>query len=423
MLAGMGEHDKITPETYRQTLGTALRHADKLALKSAAVFTAEVPKTISPEKLAQSITEGALAGRYNYREFLKPEKRTTDNFQLTIIPPTEKLSAAFRKGGKLGTILANAQNRVREITNRPGNEVNPAALAVQARKLARKYNFKCTVFNENQLKKMGMNTILAVGSGSANRPCLIMLEYAGTKKKNIDVALVGKAVTFDSGGLDLKLPNLMDTMKFDKAGGCSILGIITAAAELKLPLKLIGLIPAVENMPSHQSYRPDDIIKTYSGQTVEIKNTDAEGRLILCDALSYAAKMKPDAIIDMATLTGACVVALGRHRSGLFSNNDRLIEQIQTAAQISGENVWHLPSGPEYLEDMKGTVSDLVNAAGRAGGSCIAAAFLGSFVENIPWAHIDVAATADTTKEKPYRAAGATGIPVKMVLEHLRNLK
>jgi leucyl aminopeptidase len=272
---------------------------------------------------------------------------------------------------------------------------------------------------------MKMNAILAVGGGSASKPRLIMLEHNGRRSAKVaapDAIIVGKAITFDTGGISIKPSPNMETMKYDKSGGCNVLGILTGAAQLKLPQRIIGLIPAAENMPSHTSYRPGDIIRTYSGKTVEVQNTDAEGRMILCDALHYAAKMKPKAIVDMATLTGACVIALGEHNAGLFSNNDPLRKAIEKAAHTSGESVWHLPSGEEYLEQMKSKMADLKNVIGREGGASTAAAFLGAFVDKTPWAHIDIAAVADTEKPKPYRAPGATGFAVRLVLEYLRSL-
>jgi leucyl aminopeptidase len=211
-------------------------------------------------------------------------------------------------------------------------------------------------------------------------------------------------------------------MKLDKSGGCDVLGILTAAARLKLPLHVVGLIPSAENLPSHTCYRPGDIIRTYSGKTVEVQNTDAEGRLILCDALAYAAEMKPGAIVDLATLTGAMRVALGENHAGLFSNNDALRTRLQTAAQASGEPVWYMPSGADYLEQMRSTVADLRNVCGRNGASCAAAAFLGEFVGAAPWAHIDIAAMAEDEKSKAWRASGATGFAVRLVLEYLRRL-
>ena len=344
-----------------------------------------------------------------------------------IVEPNTSPANKLNRGRRIGTILAEGQNQARMVANKPGNEINPPTLARQAQKLARQFGLKCKVFDDRKLADMKMNAILAVGSGSATKPRLIMLEHPGRKGRKKaqaapDVIVIGKAVTFDSGGISLKPSLNMEAMKFDKCGGCAVLGIMTAVAALKLPQRVLGLIPAVENKPSHTSYRPGDIIRTYSGKTVEVQNTDAEGRMILCDALAYAARMKPGAIIDMATLTGACVVALGHHHAGLFTNNDALKRKIEKAAQLSSEQVWHMPSGDDYLELMKSKVADLKNIGGRAGGSCTAAAFLGEFAGDVPWAHIDIAGMADTNQEKPYRSIGATGFAVRLVLEYLRSL-
>jgi len=282
------------------------------------------------------------------------------------------------------------------------------------------------VFDEKQLVKMDMNAILAVGCGSIKKPRLIVLEYNGKKstKKSAtpDAVIIGKGVTFDSGGLSIKPTDSLVTMKNDKAGACGTLGIMTALARLKLPVNVVAVVPAVENLLSSTCYRPDDIIRTASGKTVEIVSTDAEGRLILADSLTYATRLKPRAIIDIATLTGGCVVALGNDRAGLFGNNESLIDKINTAAENAGEPLWPMPSGPEYLERMKSKVADLKNTGGREGAACTAAAFLREFAENIPWTHLDIAGTDTFSDEKPWRGTGATGFGVRIILEYLRSL-
>jgi leucyl aminopeptidase len=283
----------------------------------------------------------------------------------------------------------------------------------------------CTVFDEKQLKARKMGGILAVGAGSRSAPRLIILKYTPAQapaKKLPKVALVGKAVTFDSGGISIKPSANMDQMKFDKSGGIAVLATMKAVAELKLPISVWGLIPSAENLPSASSYRPGDIVTTYSGKTVEILNTDAEGRMILSDALAYAVKQKRDTVIDVATLTGACMVALGSYNAGLMSNDDALTEQLKQAAEASGEPIWHLPSGDEYADEMRSKVADLKNTGSRWGGACTAAAFLRQFVGEATWAHLDIAGMDNFQKETEYAAPGSTGFGVRLLTTYLMNL-
>lgn len=429
LLVGLGEKKSFKLDSLRQAAASAARTADKLgAARLAMALHLLIGAKLDLELVGQAVAEGAVVGHYDYQDYIPTSKDSNEvqNLRITLIDPKAAAIRKLNAGRKIGITLADAQNRSRMIDNKPGNEINPPLLAREAQKLGRQFGLKCKIFDDKQLAKMKMNAILAVGGGSASKPRLIMLEYHGrrsaTKDSAPDAVIVGKAITFDSGGISIKPSANMETMKYDKSGGCNVLGILTGAAQLKLPINVVGLIPAAENLPSHTSYRPGDIIRTYSGKTVEVQNTDAEGRMILCDALHYAAKIKPKSIVDMATLTGACVVALGEHNAGLFSNNDPLRKAIEKAARFSGESVWHLPSSEEYLEQMKSKMADLKNVSGREGGACTAAAFLGAFVGDTPWAHIDIAAVADTDKPKPYRAPGATGFAVRLVLEYLRSL-
>jgi leucyl aminopeptidase len=299
-------------------------------------------------------------------------------------------------------------------------------LAQAARDLARHLqSVRCTIFDEKELQARGMGGILAVGSGSQSKPRLIRLKYTPARKPAPGlptVALVGKAITFDSGGISIKPAQDMDQMKFDKTGGIAVLATIRALAELKLPVKVLGLIPAAENLLSGSSYRPGDIVTTYSGKTVEVLNTDAEGRMILCDALAYAARQKCDVIIDIATLTGACMVALGSYKAGLMSNDDELVGRLQKAAEESGESVWRLPTGDEYAEEMKSKIADLKNAGSRWGGACTAASFLQQFVGTAKWAHLDIAGMDVILKPTEYGCVGGTGFGVRLLTTYLMNL-
>lgn len=287
---------------------------------------------------------------------------------------------------------------------------------------------KCSIVSEPELKKRGFGGISAVGQGSKNQPKLIVLEHMQGSKNEKPIVLVGKAVTFDTGGISLKPGAAMDEMKFDKCGGCTVLGIMKTISELKLPVNVVGIVPSVENMPGGESYRPGDIIKLYSGKTAEILNTDAEGRLILADALSYGErKYSPKAIIDFATLTGACIVALGNNVAAIVSNNDKLSKKIKEASDRTTEEVWELPLNRDYMDMIKSDVADMKNIGiGRAAGTITAAAFLRNAIEDTPWVHVDIAGAAWTqgaTKEKSYNPKGATGFGVRLILDYLQNLK
>ncbi|MBN2376262.1 MAG: leucyl aminopeptidase [Sedimentisphaerales bacterium] len=434
LIVGLGEEHSLQLKTLRQIAGTAARTADKLGTAKIALALHILSKNkFNLSDVGQAITEGVITGHYDFDDYLpdKGKSRQNNNLTATIVDTETAAARKLNAGCKIGNITAQAQNLSRMIANKPGNEINPLTLTREAKRIASESGLRCKIFDDKQLAKMKMNALLAVGSGSTHKSRLIMLEYLGRGRSGNtskpDVAIVGKAITFDTGGLNLKPLTKMESQKYDKSGGCNVLSILAAAAQLKLHLHVVGLIPAAENMLSQTSYRPSDIIRTFSGKTVEILNPDAEGRIILCDALSYAAKLKPAVIIDSATLTDSCVVALGRNHAGLFSNNPTLQNKIETAALTSGELVWPMPCGEDYLDQMKSKVADLKNtsltsAIGREGGACTAAAFLSQFVDDVPWAHIDHVGMSSTDKEKPYCTSGATGFGVRLVLEYLRSL-
>ena len=307
--------------------------------------------------------------------------------------------------------LAEGVALARECANRPGNHCTPTFLAEQARGLARKFGLRVQVLGRPQIEKLGMGSFLAVAQGSAEPMKFIVLEYAGGPKGQAPVVLVGKGITFDTGGISLKPAGEMDEMKFDMGGAASVLGTLRAVAGAKARVNLVGLIPACENMPGGRAVKPGDVVTSLSGQTIEILNTDAEGRLILCDALTYAERFKPAAVVDIATLTGACVIALGHHRSGLFSADDSLAQELQQAGEAALDPCWRMPLDEEYAEGLKSSFADVANVAGRAGGSITAAMFLKRFAAKYPWAHLDIAGTA----WKSGAAKGGTGRPVALL--------
>jgi leucyl aminopeptidase len=298
--------------------------------------------------------------------------------------------------------------------------MTPTVIAAKARQLAREFGLKLQVLERSQMEKLGMGALLGVSSGSAQPPKFIIVEYRKGGKKPF-IALVGKTITFDSGGISIKPSENMDKMKDDMSGGAAVLGALRTAAALKLPLNIVGLLPATENMPSGSAYKPGDVLRTMSGRTIEIINTDAEGRLILSDALAYACRYKPAAIVDIATLTGACRVALGQEATGMLGTDEKLKQKIREAGEKTGERVWELPLWEAYYDLIKSDIADMKNAGGRDGGVITAAALLSKFVQDYPWVHLDIAATAWTEKDRPYTPKGATGIGMRLLTQFLRD--
>jgi leucyl aminopeptidase len=375
--------------------------------------------------MGRACAEGAYLGSYRYDEFVTDsDNGRLDSLKVEVIDSDPAKTKKLSMGLASGIAIGKAQSYARTLANRPANVIHPAELAAAAKELARSNKrLSCTVFDEKQMADKGMGGVLAVGSGSENKPRFIVLKYKPTGKKALPtVALVGKAITFDSGGLSIKPADKMEDMKMDKTGGITVFGAIKAAAESQLPLNILGIIPSAENLPSGSSFRPGDIITTFSGKTVEVLNTDAEGRMILCDALAYAVKQKCNVIIDIATLTGACMVALGPYMAGLFGNDKKLIKELQTAAEQSGEKVWPMPSGDEYAEEMKGKITDLKNIGSKWGGACTAAAFLRQFIGDVKWAHLDIAGVDIIQKPTEFTAEGSTGFGVRLLATYLMNL-
>jgi leucyl aminopeptidase len=309
----------------------------------------------------------------------------------------------------------------RDLVSHPGNVVTTGYLAEIARGLARRHNLVCRVLEIDELEQLGMNALVAVGKGAAEPPRLIVLEYRGAVEKERPIVLIGKGITFDSGGISIKPGAGMEEMKTDMAGGAAVIGVMEVVATMKLPVNLVVIIPTAENMPDGKAYKPGDVVTSMSGLTIEITNTDAEGRLILCDALHYAQKYNPVAMIDLATLTGACVVALGHEASGVMGNNQRLLNALKKSGERSSERIWELPVWDCYGESMKSDIADLRNAGSRDGGSITAGWFLKQFVGKIPWAHLDIAGTAWCDKAKPCAPKGATGVGVRLLVEYLQN--
>lgn len=421
LLAGIGEKEKLTQDTIRYVSGKIAQKARELKLKEFSVITP--PSFIVEQNSSISqIIEGVKMSLYKFDAF-KAEKAEKSPDLTIIVSKSNKISKII----KTAEIVAEGAIFTKSISNLPPNKCTPTTLANFAKTMAKKNKMKSNVISEPELKKKGFGGISAVGQGSKNKPKLIVLEHNHGPKNNKPIVLVGKAVTFDTGGISLKPGDKMDEMKFDKCGGCTVLGIMKAVSELKLPINVVGIVPSVENMPGGESYRPGDIIKLYSGKTAEILNTDAEGRLILADALSYGErKYSPKAIIDFATLTGACIIALGTNVAAIVSNDEKLTKKIKESSKKTTEEVWELPLNQDYMNMIKSDVADMKNIGiGRAAGTITAAAFLKNAIENTPWIHVDIAGVAWTqiaTKEKPYNPKGATGFGVRLILDYLQNV-
>jgi len=324
---------------------------------------------------------------------------------------------ASRKNARRGEIAGIAANLAREIGNQPGNLLFPETLAAECRQVAKRENLGVAILDEKQLQRGGFGGLLAVGTGSARPPRLIVLRHAGGRPGEAPLALVGKAITFDTGGISIKSADRMEEMVFDKCGGMAVLGAMAGIARMKLKRNVVGIIAAAENMPSATAYRPGDIVKTYDGTYIEVINTDAEGRMVLADAIAYARKdCRAGAIIDLATLTGACVVALGEYAAGLWSNSGGLNEALLAASKKTGERLWPMPLYEEYTDQIRSDVAALKNSGGRYGGACTAAAFLKTFAGDTDWAHLDIAPVAHRTKSRPDLSRGATGFGTRLLM-------
>ena len=426
LLVGLGK--KITNDSFRFAAGKIALYAKNVGVTEISII---IPKGSSAKQLLHTsqIIEGLKMSLFSFDVYKEPKKDARKLSDVTLLGPnTPQINKIITHSSK----VSDAVTFTKEIANLPPNDCPPAKLADIAKSIITaktKNSIKCTIISKNELKTKGFGGITAVGQGSKNEPKLIILEYNGGKLQEKPVVIVGKAVTFDTGGISIKPGAKMDEMKFDKCGGCTVLGIMKAVSELKIPQNIVGVIPSVENMPSSSSYRPGDIIKLYSKKTAEILNTDAEGRLILADAISYAEqKYTPKAIIDFATLTGACIIALGNNVAGMVTNNAQLAYKFKESSRNTSEEIWQLPLNDDYIDMIKSNIADIKNMGiDKAAGTIAAAAFLHQAIKNqTPWIHFDIAGVAWTqsaTKYKPYNPKGATGFGVRLVLDYISKIK
>ena len=424
LVVGLGKQKNFDLEAARQAAGTAARTLQNLGIKQASsILHGTGAGNLPVEDIAQAISEASMLACYRFDHYRTGKKKTTELKKLTLIEFDKSKIAAARRGARIGQAIATATCLARDLANHPGNTATPSYLASSARQLARNHDLKCQVIDEAGMKRLGMGALLGVSQGSVEPARFIVLEY-NKQAGGQPLVFVGKGVTFDSGGISIKPGGGMEDMKFDMCGAAAVLGAMQAVAALKLPHYIVGLVAATENLLDGKAYKPGDILKTLSGKTIEILNTDAEGRLILADTLAYAARFKPAAAIDLATLTGACVVALGHHASGMLGNDEELAEKVRQAGEQTGERVWPLPLWDEYRQQIKSDVADMKNTGGgRDAGASTGAALLAEFAEDYPWIHLDIAGTAWNKKTRPYVPKGGVGVGVRLLTQVARNWK
>jgi leucyl aminopeptidase len=414
IVAGLGKQSELTLDRIRRATAEACRYArGKGAKRVATIVHGAGAGGIEVDRAAQAIAEGAVLGLYTFRRHMTKEPDNGPVEELLIVERDEGRLALLEKGRSIGQAIAGAVNFARDMINEPANFMTPADMAETAGRVAADCGLQCTVLEREQMRDMGMGALLGVAQGSSQPPKFIVLEYRGGHASEKAMALVGKGITFDSGGISLKPDDNMGEMKGDMAGGATVMAVLRVLGQLRPGINVTALIPATENLPSGAALKPGDVLRAMNGKTVEIVSTDAEGRLILADALSYATKLGLSPVVDVATLTGACRVALGDVTTGAFGNSEDLMKRVLAAAQEAGERLWQMPMYDEYKELYKSEVADIKNSGGRYGGAITAAQFLGEFVGDSPWVHLDIAGTSFTGKEKGYVVKGATGAMVR----------
>jgi leucyl aminopeptidase len=417
LLVGLGKEREFHEKAYRDAIATSVRTLRDTGSMEAVITLSEL--AVKKRDVTWNVEQAVIAAHAALYRFDRMKSKREDARR-----PLKRAVFTVSRRGELkagetglarGLAIAHGIDLAKDLGNTPSNVCTPEYLAAEAKKLAKTYGFGCEVLDQAACEKLGMGSFLSVGKGSDKPPRFIVLKHNGGRKGDKPVVLVGKAITFDAGGISLKPPAEMDEMNYDMSGGGAVLGAFRAVGELKLPLNVIGLVPSCENLPDAHANKPGDIVTSMSGQTIEILNTDAEGRLILCDALTYAERFEPDAVIDLATLTGACVIALGAHPSALFANHDPLAREIEHAADHAWDRVWRMPLWDDYQDQLKSSLADMANIGGRPAGSITAACFLSRFAKKYHWAHLDIAGTA----YKGGRDKGSTGRPVALLVHFL----
>jgi len=415
LLAGCGKLNEMTHQRYTNVVTNISSTLSKANIKSAIVSMADLTiKNLSTSMQIRLATEALQQNDYRFSE-LKSDSAAS--FKKAVLHLADKRAMKKAKlAVEIGNAIGIGRNTARDLGNLPGNICTPTYLAKQASQYDKRYNkLKTTILNQKEMEKLGMGSLLSVSKGSRTPPKFIVMQYNGGKKAEQPYVLVGKGVTFDSGGISIKPGAAMDEMKYDMCGAAGVMGTMVTVNELKLPINVVAIVPSVENMPDGAATKPGDVVTSMSGQTIEVLNTDAEGRLILCDALTYSEKFKPKAVIDVATLTGACVIALGAHPAGLLSNQQKLADQILAAGTQCGDRAWQMPLWDDYQDQLKSNFADMANIGGREAGTITAACFLSRFTKKLNWAHLDIAGVAWYGGAKK----GATGRPVPLLTQYL----
>jgi len=422
LLIGGGKAKSFAAPDVRKIAGAAVRSIKGKDLKSFAMVS-PVTDAVSAEDCAKVIVEGGYVGSFE-PDYYKSDRKVQNIDELTIVAPAKSDAKPLQDAIDIGVIIGEAQNFTRDLVNEPGNRMTPTILADRAKKMADEVGLKCEVFGPDKIKELKMGAFWSVAQGSVEEPRLIVMRYepVGAPEKPV-LGLVGKGITFDSGGISIKPSDGMEKMKYDMAGGAAMIGAMRAIAQLKPNVRVIGIVCATENMPSGSAQKPGDVQIAMSGKSIEIINTDAEGRLVLADGLHYAKQLGATQLIDAATLTGACVVALGMINVGIFSNDDDFYQRFNASLKASGEKMWRLPVEDDYREMIKSSIADIVNSGGRWGGAVTAAMFLKEFVGDTPWIHLDIAGVAWMEEAKPWIAKGPSGIPVRSLVEFVRTFR
>ncbi len=421
LLIGLGKQDEFTLDRARQVAAKAARTARDLGAKQiASIVHGAGIGSLDPADVARAAAEGTVLGLYRYQRY-KSDENGKDLESVTFVEADAAKFAAISTGVSEGAAIGEAQNFVRDLATTPGSDLPPAALAEAASTMAQEFGLHCTILGPEEIAAENMNVILGVSRGSA-QPCrFIVLDYTPAEPSDQTIVLVGKGITFDTGGLNLKPGDSMRHMESDMAGGAGVIGAMRLVGHFKPSVRVIGLVPASENMPGANAFKPGDILRAANGKTIEIDNTDAEGRLVLADALCYAQRYNPSAIIDMATLTGAVIIALGQHAAGLMTNHAGLAARVTAAGELTGERVWELPLWPEFEEQVKSDIADVKNTGGRAGGSITGAALLKKFVDEKPWVHLDIAGVDYTDMDRPYIPKGSSGYGARLLFQVVRD--
>lgn len=425
ILLGLGKEEHFKEDTIRRLTAKAVKEAEKTNASTVGIIPIGLDRNIAAETVGQCIMEGAKLALYKFNKYKTTDKNSKENSIKKVYLLNEEISINERleKGIKIGEKLANGTMIARDLVNEPSNVVTPTAMANKAMEIANNHGLEISILDREDMEKLGMGSFLGVTKGSEEPPKLIAIKYFGNKNDDEIIGLVGKGLTFDSGGISLKPGAGMDAMKSDMAGGAAVLGAMDVIGALKPKVNVIGIVGACENMPSGKAYKPGDILTSMNGKTIEILNTDAEGRLVLIDCITYAIKQGAKKIVDLATLTGACIVALGNTTTALISNNDDFVKELEKAAEKAGERVWQLPSFPEYKELIKSNIADLKNVGGREAGTITAGLFLGEFVEDRPWIHMDIAGTAMTSSDNGYNVKGGTGVGVRTLYHLVKSME